>query len=191
LPRLSLRRPTPAMAVACTALVAALGGVAVASPLGGDGRIHLCFSQIAIDNPAPSEGDYVVATNAGTACPGDYPDELVFNQTGPRGAQGPQGSGGATGPAGAVIRQAALDAALADRLVEKFDKAEDRTKLSDRELDRIRAKLNAIERAKAAARNDALVRQIQAVREQVSGVAAQVNSVSAANKRLVEEMRKG
>ena len=93
-----MRRPSPAVAVSCHALVAALGGVAIASPVGGDGKVHLCYSQAALDG-APSGENPLQVVNADDECPGTYPDRLVLNQAGPQGAAGAPGK---AGPAGGV-----------------------------------------------------------------------------------------
>jgi hypothetical protein len=88
-------RPSPALVVAVTALVVALGGVAYATIPDSGGVIHGCYlkrtgSLRVID---PSRGER--CTRAETSIP--------WNQTGPRGAigrAGRQGKTGATGPQG-------------------------------------------------------------------------------------------
>lgn len=85
-------RPSPALVVAIVALVAAVGGFAVASIPSGNGTIHACYQK--------ENGQLrVIDKDANQSC---RPSEvaLTFNQKGPAGPTGPAGPKGATGPAG-------------------------------------------------------------------------------------------
>lgn len=78
--------------MAIVALVAAVGGFAVASIPSGNGTIHACYQK--------ENGQLrVIDKDAKQSC---RPSEvaLTFNQKGPAGPTGPAGPRGATGPAG-------------------------------------------------------------------------------------------
>ena len=90
---LSRLRTSPAMVVACVALVAALGGsaYAVTSFIGSDGKIHGCVGkqgQLALVRP----GTHCVQ---GTA--------ISWNQKGRKGDRGPRGLRGVAGANGTTI----------------------------------------------------------------------------------------
>jgi hypothetical protein len=84
-------RPSPAMAVAFTALLVALGGVAVAAIPGPAGVIKACYSK--------STGS-LRAIDASKSCSRKRERTLSWNQTGPRGLQGIQGLQGLQGNKG-------------------------------------------------------------------------------------------
>jgi hypothetical protein len=179
------------MAVAITALVVALGGVAVASPIGGDGKVHLCYSQQAIDNPASTEGDLVVATNAGTACPDDFPDELVFSQAGPEGKVGPVGAPGApggAGPQGAPGGVKGLDKEKSKASIEDLkqaDKLADKTKDKLKEID---AKLKKLDEKSQRRQLAGLVaQQIQAA-EALAQINRAIEEMARAQRRIVNDL---
>lgn len=101
-----LRRPSPAMVVACVALLVALGGTSVAavSQLGRNtvGTAQLQFG--AVTNPK-------IRSNAVTSAKvqnrsllrADFaPGQLPAGPTGPQGPTGPIGPAGAAGPPGVV-----------------------------------------------------------------------------------------
>ncbi|MEA2444711.1 MAG: hypothetical protein QOJ12_2003 [Thermoleophilales bacterium] len=162
-------RPSPALVVAFIALFAAIGGIAIASPLGSDGRVHFCFNQLNVNDTASASGDEVVATNAGTACPSDKPDELVFNQSGPQGPQGTQGTAGGF----KALDPVAVGQALGG--IGKVDKQTDRyqQKLRDATAD-----LRALEQRKGQVDPDALAaaqRRLIAVLLQVNKTMAMLN----------------
>jgi hypothetical protein len=75
-----MRRPSPALVVASTALVAALGGAAYASIPAPDGSVHSCVG---------NRGTVRVIDSAASCDPGEQ--ALNFSQTGPQGKAGPPG----------------------------------------------------------------------------------------------------
>lgn len=100
------RRPSPAMVVACVALLVALGGTSVAA-----------VSQLARNSVGPAQLQFGAVTNpkirsnAVTSAKvrnrsllrADFaPGQLPAGPTGPQGPAGPPGSAGAAGPAGVV-----------------------------------------------------------------------------------------
>jgi hypothetical protein len=176
------------MAVAVTALVVALGGVAVAAPIGGDGKVHLCYSQQAIDNPASSEGDLVVATNAGTACPDDFPDELVFSQAGPEGKVGPVGAPGTPGTPGpqGVPGGEKLPKPISKDLIDDLKKADKLAEKNREKLSEIDDKIARMKREAERVRMEALLRQQQHVIESVKEIASAVSRMAEANRRVVQ-----
>ena len=183
-----MRRPSPSMAVAVVALVAALGGVAIASPIGGDGKVYLCYSQIAIDNPAASEGDYVVATNAGTPCSGDYPDQLAFNQAGPEGKTGPTGPTGVSGPQGADGGTKVLPKDVVKDVLDEMKKAD---KLADKQRDRLTDLQRQIERAKEDAQRQQeymLWRKQQQLIESITQITNAITAMADANRRVIRSI---
>lgn len=162
-------RPSPALVVAFIALFVAIGGIAIASPIGSDGRVHLCFNQFNVNDAASATGDEVVATNAGTACPSDKPDELVFNQSGPQGPQGTQGTAGGF----KAIDPVAVGQALGG--IAKIDTQTDRyqQKLKDATAD-----LRALESRKGEVDPDALAaaqRRLIATLLQINKTLAKLN----------------
>jgi hypothetical protein len=84
------RKPSPALIVAVIALVAAVGGLAVAAVPDRQGRITSCY--------AKKSGKLRVLVR-GTACRRTE-TRLRWNQTGPPGATGAVGATGATGATG-------------------------------------------------------------------------------------------
>jgi hypothetical protein len=72
------RRPSPAMAVAFTALLVALGGVAFATIPDSNGEIHGCFKK--------ANGDLRVVSSAGDCRNNERP--IAWNQEGPPGSGG-------------------------------------------------------------------------------------------------------
>ena len=100
------RRPSPAMVVACMALLVALGGTSVAA-----------VSQLARNSVGPAQLQFAavtspkIRTNAVNSSKvanrsllrADFaPGQLPAGPTGPQGPAGPTGAAGATGPAGVV-----------------------------------------------------------------------------------------
>ena len=113
---LANRRPSPAMVVACLALLVALGGTSVAA-----------VSQLARNSVGPAQLRTGAVTNpkirnsaVNTAKVANRsllrvdfaPGQLPAGPTGPQGPAGPAGAAGAAGPAGSVgaitVRNAAL-----------------------------------------------------------------------------------
>ena len=82
------RRPSPAMAVACVALVVALGGAAEAAIPDSSGAIHGCY--------VTNTGQLSVIDSSNSSC-GAGQTALDWSQRGPTGASGPAGATGATG----------------------------------------------------------------------------------------------
>lgn len=100
------RRPSPAMVVACLALLAALGGTSVAA-----------VSQLARNSVGPAQLQFAAVTgpkirsNAVNSSKvanrsllrADFaPGQLPAGPTGPQGPSGPAGPAGAAGPAGVI-----------------------------------------------------------------------------------------
>lgn len=100
------RRPSPAMVVACVALLVALGGTSVAA-----------VSQLARNSVGPAQLQFGAVTNpkirsnAVTSAKvrnrsllrADFaPGQLPAGPTGPQGPAGPTGAAGAAGPAGVI-----------------------------------------------------------------------------------------
>ncbi len=114
--KLSNRRPSPAMVVACIALLVALGGTSVAA-----------VSQLARNSVGPAQLQFAavtspkIRTNAVNSSKvanrsllrADFaPGQLPAGPTGPQGPAGPAGPAGAAGPAGVIgaitVRTAAV-----------------------------------------------------------------------------------
>ena len=101
-----LRRPSPAMVVACLALLVALGGTSVAAvnQLGRNTVGPLQIRNGAVTNPKLRNN----AVNSSKVAPrsllrSDFaPGQLPAGPTGPQGPAGPTGSAGAAGPAGVI-----------------------------------------------------------------------------------------
>lgn len=167
-----LRRPSPAFVVSCIALVAALGGVAVAAPVGGDGRVHLCYDQATVDT---QDGNFLVAVNAGDACPTDFPQRLVINQTGPKGAPGPQGptgpSGakGPTGPTGSTGVKP-LDPVLGQKLEQQLKAVDKKVDKREAELDKFKKKLLELKRDRGQVKGDELARKQRELADQMQAL---------------------
>jgi len=104
--KLSIRRPSPAMVVACIALLVALGGTSVAA-----------VSQLARNSVGPRQLQFGAVTNpkirnnAVTSAKVrnrsllrvDFrPGQLPAGPTGPQGPAGPAGAAGPAGPAGVI-----------------------------------------------------------------------------------------
>jgi len=104
--KLSIRRPSPAMVVACIALLVALGGTSVAA-----------VSQLARNSVGPRQLQFGAVTNpkirsnAVTSAKvrnrsllrADFaPGQLPAGPTGPQGPAGPAGAAGPAGPAGVI-----------------------------------------------------------------------------------------
>jgi hypothetical protein len=100
------RRPSPAMVVACVALLAALGGTSVAA-----------VSQLARNSVGPAQLQFGAVTNPKIRSNAitsakvrnrsllrtDFaPGQLPAGPTGPQGPAGPAGPAGAAGPAGVI-----------------------------------------------------------------------------------------
>jgi hypothetical protein len=114
--RISLRRPSPAMVVACLALLVALGGTSVAAvsqlARGSVGPLQLRTG--AVTTPKIRNGAVIapkVRRNAITSfhvrnrslTRADFrPGQLPAGPTGPQGPAGPVGPAGAAGPAGVI-----------------------------------------------------------------------------------------
>jgi hypothetical protein len=89
--RIGRFRLSPALAVAVTLLVLALGGVAYATIPDSNGVIHGCYD---------SGGNVkVIDTDKTASCPKGY-TALSWNQTGTQGPKGDTGPAGPTGPTG-------------------------------------------------------------------------------------------
>jgi hypothetical protein len=101
-----LRRPSPAMVVACLALLVALGGTSVAAvnQLGRNTVGPLQIRNAAVTNPKIRNN----AVNSTKVAPrsllrSDFaPGQLPAGPTGPQGPAGPAGAAGPAGPAGVI-----------------------------------------------------------------------------------------
>src|SRR4029078_4335690 len=93
-----LRRPSPAMVVACLALLVALGGtgMAAATQLGRNSVGTLQLKDAAVSNPNTTNNPANSAKVAHRSLP---PPACARGQR-PAGPVGPQGPAGAAGPAG-------------------------------------------------------------------------------------------
>jgi hypothetical protein len=87
---------TGAAALALVAGGTAAGAAVAASPIGGDGVIHGCWTNAALNG-----SHVIVLQDAGTNCPKGT-TAISWNQQGPVGPAGPTGSPGPAGPAGAT-----------------------------------------------------------------------------------------
>jgi hypothetical protein len=101
------RRPTPAMVVACTALLVALGGTSIAAvnqvlPKNSVGPAQLQFG--AVTNPKIRNNAITSAKVANRSLVrSDFaPGQLPAGPTGPQGPAGPAGAAGPAGPAGVI-----------------------------------------------------------------------------------------
>jgi hypothetical protein len=170
------------MAVAIVALVAALGGVAVASPIGGDGKVYLCYSQEGVD---VGDGNQVVAVNAGSACPAEYPQALLLNQTGPTGVPGPSGPTGAPGPQGPGGQK--LPQPISQDLIDDLKKAD---KLADKNIDRLKGlkdKLKLLEDSKDRQEQMLALRQRQMI-EALMQITNAITQIGDANRKVVQRL---
>jgi hypothetical protein len=177
-----MRRPSPSMAVAVTALVAALGGVAVASPIGGDGKVHLCYSQEGVD---VNDGNQVVAVNAGSPCPSEYPQSLVLNRTGPAGVPGPTGIPGPQGPVGAPKP---LPKPVSKEAIDELKKSD---KLADKNRDKLRDladKLKQMNGKNVDAETLRLMQQQRRMAEIMRQIADAMSQMAAANRKVIQNI---
>ena len=99
-----LRSPSPAMVIACLALLVALGGTSIAA-VNQLGRNTVGTPQIvngAVTNPKIRNNAVNSAKVANRSLlRSDFaPGQLPAGPTGPQGPAGPQGAAGAAGPAG-------------------------------------------------------------------------------------------
>jgi hypothetical protein len=101
------RRPTPAMVVACTALLVALGGTSIAAvnqvlPKNSVGPAQLQFG--AVTNPKIRNNAITSAKVANRSLVrSDFaPGQLPAGPTGPQGPAGPAGAAGPAGPTGVI-----------------------------------------------------------------------------------------
>lgn len=103
-------RPTPAVAIAVTALVVAGSGVAVAAIPGGGGEITGCYAaQNGLLGLTHSKGDTRIIDE--TERCRSYEKTLTWSERGPQGPSGPQG---ATGPPGPAVAPAYFLAGMVD-----------------------------------------------------------------------------
>src|SRR3712207_9063282 len=86
-----LRRPSPPTALACTALVVATTGAAVAAIPNSKGEITACYAK---------RGGDVRIVDEGKRCKRKTERRLTWNQAGTQGERGPAGAGGGAGGAG-------------------------------------------------------------------------------------------
>jgi hypothetical protein len=101
-----LRRPSPAMIVACIALLVALGGTSIAAvnalPRGSVGTLQLKNSAVTNAKVANNAINSAKVKNA-SLLRGDFaPGQLPAGPTGPQGPAGPAGAAGPAGPAGVI-----------------------------------------------------------------------------------------
>ncbi len=174
-------RPKPSMVVAITALVVALGGVAVASPIGGDGRVYLCFSQAGVD---VNDGNDVVAVNAGSPCPAEYPQSIVLNQAGPQGKTGPTGPTGAPGPQGPVAEKP-LPKPISKDLIDDLKNAD---KLADRNRDKLDKLKDKLKEDAGRRQQQLLAEQQRAMIEAVIKITNAVTQIAETNRRIVKNL---
>jgi hypothetical protein len=102
--KLSIRRPSPAMVVACLALLVALGGTSVAAvnqlARNSVGTAQLQFGAVTNPKIRNSAVTSIKVQNRSLLRADFAPGQLPAGPTGPRGPAGPAGAAGAAGPAG-------------------------------------------------------------------------------------------
>jgi hypothetical protein len=168
------------MVVAITALVVALGGVAVASPVGGDGKVYLCFDQEGMDT---LQSGAVRAVKAGTPCPDGF-TSFVLNQTGPEGKAGPVGAPGTPGPQGPGGEK--LPKPISKDLIDELKQAD---KLADKNRGRLSELEEQIARMKRDAEQlkmEAMLRQQQRLVESIKQIASAVSQVAGTNRKVIQ-----
>ena len=103
MPRMSLRRPSPAMVVACLALLVALGGTSVAAvnalPSNSVGTAQLKSSAVTNAKIAANAVNSAKVKNGSLSKADFAPGQLP---AGPQGPAGPTGATGAQGTAGVI-----------------------------------------------------------------------------------------
>jgi hypothetical protein len=174
-----MRKPTPAMAVAITALVAALGGVAVASPIGSDGKVHLCYSQDEVDR---HDGGFVVARNADEPCDETFPNRLVLNQTGP---QGPVGAPGPQGPQGVAGGHKELDEAVSKDVLKDLKQLDQDAEKKQKELLEVARKLKELEERRGQVPPDKLAAVQRQLAEMMRRITAMMEEIARSNQKVV------
>jgi hypothetical protein len=104
--KLSIRRPSPAMVVACLALLVALGGTSVAavSQLARNsvGPAQLQFGAVTAPKIRSNAVNSSKVANRSLLRADFAPGQLPAGPTGPQGPAGPAGPAGAAGPAGVI-----------------------------------------------------------------------------------------
>jgi hypothetical protein len=181
-----IRKPSPAVLVAVVALVAALGGVAIANPLASDGKVRFCYRQASLDDPG-SGSSAVYVVNAGHPCDGDYPDSLVMNQTGPRGLPGPLGPLGPRGPQGLPGVKPLPGRLTAQSLgdLKQVDKKNDKT---DDKLKEAERRLQELMRRKGEVDPDRLAREQQRLLQMLLQVQQQVQAINDVNQSVIRKL---
>ena len=101
------RRPSPAMVVACLALLVALGGTSVAAvsqlvPRNSVGPAQLQFSAVTGPKIRSNAVTSVKVRNRSLLRADFAPGQLPAGPTGPQGPAGPAGAAGPAGPAGVI-----------------------------------------------------------------------------------------
>ena len=105
--KLLTRRPSPAMVVACVALVVALGGTSVAAvsqlvPRNSVGPRQIQFGAVTGPKIRNNAVTSVKVANRSLLRADFAPGQLPAGPTGPMGPAGPAGPAGAAGPAGVI-----------------------------------------------------------------------------------------
>jgi len=110
-----LHRPSPAMIVACLALLVALGGTSIAAvrlPRGSVGTLQLTNGAVTNAKIANNAVTGAKVRNFSLQRADFAPGQLPAGPTGPQGPAGPAGAAGPAGPAGTVgtvtVRQASV-----------------------------------------------------------------------------------
>jgi hypothetical protein len=102
--KLSIRRPSPAMVVACLALLVALGGTSVAAvnqlARNSVGTAQLQFGAVTNPKIRNNAVTSIKVQNRSLLRADFAAGQLPAGPTGPRGPAGPAGAAGAAGPAG-------------------------------------------------------------------------------------------
>lgn len=99
------RRPSPAMVVACIALLVALGGTSIAAvnqlvPRNSVGSAQLQFGAVTRPKLRDNAVNSAKVANRSLLRADFAPGQLPAGPTGPQGPAGPAGAAGAAGPAG-------------------------------------------------------------------------------------------
>jgi hypothetical protein len=104
--KLSIRRPSPAMVVACLALLVALGGTSVAAvnqlARNSVGPRQLQFGAVTAPKIRSNAVNSAKVRNRSLLRADFAPGQLPAGPTGPQGPAGPAGAAGPAGPAGVI-----------------------------------------------------------------------------------------
>lgn len=186
-----LRKPSPALVVAIVALVASLGGVAIAAPTASDGTIRLCYSEAGLAADGTSA---VELASPSHACANDteLPDTLVINQTGPRGQtgmagpRGPQGLPGPAGPAGPAT--GGLNHHLTKQTLGKLGQVGKGANATEDKLSHARNQLLELIRQHGQIPPDVLARQQAHLEQVLAQLTRQMEQLNDVNRKVISKL---